>query len=145
MVQLRVGGERDELPIDVPEPDRADRPFKRHGGDTQSHRGPVHGQHVAVGLPVAGQHQGLDLHFVAKRLGEQGADGTVDQPRGEGLLERGPTLALEEPAGEFPGCRYPLSIVTSQRKEVDSRPWRAGGRGTKDNRLSVTHQTTARR
>ncbi len=123
LLQVVVRGEGDELAADVAQPHRADRALERQAAKGHSGgRGPDHRQHVAVVLPVAGHHEGLHLHLVVEPVGEQRADGPVDQPRRQRFLHRRAALPLEEPAGELPRRRHPLAIVARQGKEVDPGP-----------------------
>ena len=100
-------------------------PWNGKRRNAQRGRGAVHRQHVGVVLPIAGQHEALDLHFVVEPLGKQRPDRPVHQPRGERFLHRRPAFALEEAAGKLAGRGRPLAIVARQRKEVDARPRRA--------------------
>ena len=87
LLQFVVRGEGNELAVDAAQPDRGDRALERQRREAQGGRGAVHRQHVAVVLPVAGQHEGLDLDLVVEPLGEQRPDRPVDQPGGERLLQ----------------------------------------------------------
>src|SRR5262249_33331448 len=68
------------------------------------------------------------------------------QPRGECLFHRGAAFALQKPAGEFPRRRRALSIIAGQRKEIAAtRARRPTGHSRNNNRIAISHQTTARR
>ena len=142
LLQGVVRGEGDELAVDRAQPHRGDRPLKRQRRNPQRGRGPVHRQHVAVVLPVAGQHERLHLDLVAEPIGPQRPDGAVHQPGGEDFLGGGPAFAFQEAAGELARRRHALAIVASQGKEV-ARPRAARGGGHQHDRLAVLHQTTA--
>ena len=66
-------GNGDELAVDPAQANRADRALERQRRNAQRGRGAVHGQHVAVVLAIAGQDEGLDLHFVVKPVRETAA------------------------------------------------------------------------
>ena len=140
-LQRVVGGKRHELAANRAQADRADRPLERQRREAQRGRGPVHRQHVAVVLPVAGHHERLNLHLVAEAVGKQRPDGPVHQPRREGFLDRGPAFAFEETPGKLARRGDPLAIVASQGEEI-ARPRRAGHGCRQDDRLAILHQAT---
>ena len=75
---------------------------------------------MSYGLHVVDRHRQRDqLGLVAPALGEQRADRTVDQARGERRLLAGATLALEERAGDLPGGVHALLDVDGEGQEVD--------------------------
>ena len=119
LFQLVLRRERHELAVDVAqaEPSRCG-PWNGKRREAQRGRGAVHRQHVAVVLPIAGQHEALDLHFVVKPRGKQRPDRPIHQPRRERFLRRRPAFALEEAAGKLAGRGRPLAIIASQREEV---------------------------
>ena len=123
-------GKGNELAVDPTEPDRADRSQKGERREAERDRSADHGQHVAVVLPIAGQHERLDLNFVAEPLGKEGTDRAIHQPRGQRFLGRRTPFAFEKSAGEFAGRGCPLAIIAGQREEVGhARAGRAGGDG----------------
>ena len=124
-LQLVLRRERDELAVDQAQPHRAERALERQRRNAQRRGGAVHRQHVAVGLPIAGQHEALDLHFVVEAFGNSGRIGRSMSRDGERFLGRRPAFALEEAAGELAGRGVPLAVVAGEREEIDARPRRA--------------------
>jgi hypothetical protein len=59
-----------------------------------------------------------DLDFIGETFGEQRADGTVDQARGENFIFRGAAFAAEEAARDLPGGVGAFLIVDGEREEV---------------------------
>ena len=73
-------------------------------------------------------HDGAhDGHVVAEIIGEQGADGTVDDAGGQDALLAGATLAAVEAAGDAAHGIHLLLEVHGQGEEVDAVP--GTGRG----------------
>ena len=134
-------GNGDELAVDAAQrgPSRS-APGTACGETSRRGAGADHRQHVGVVLPVAGQDEALNLHFVVIPGGEQRADGPVDQPRGEHFLDGGPAFALDEAAGELAGRGGPLAIVAGQREEVDARA--AAGRSAAATSTTVSPYCT---
>ena len=74
LFQFILCGERHEAAVDLSHSHRGNRPLERQRRQAQRRRGAVHRQHVAIVLPIAGQHERLNLHFVDKAGGEQRAN-----------------------------------------------------------------------
>ena len=72
----------------------------------------------ACDLGVERQHVDDHLHFVEEAFGEQRADRTVDQARGQRLVFARAAFALEEAAGDLAGGVGLLDVVDGQREEV---------------------------
>lgn len=144
-LQLVVRRKWHELAVDEPEANRSDRPLEGDRREPQGERRPVHRQHVAIHLAVAGQDKGLNLHLVRISVRKQGPDRPIDQPRGERLLESRPPLPLEKSPRKFARRSHALAIVAHQREKVDSRTRRAGDGGRQHNRLVATDQAASRR
>ena len=70
LFQLVHRRKRHPLVVDTAETHRSDRAQERHRRKAQGERAAVHGQDVAVVLPVAGKHHGLHLDFGVEALGE---------------------------------------------------------------------------
>jgi hypothetical protein len=96
-----------------------DRSKKWHAGKSQGRRRADHCRHVGIVLEVVAQHRTDDLGLVAVPLDEQRSNGTVDQPRGQHLLLRRASLALEEAAWDLAGGETFLLIVHGERKEIE--------------------------
>jgi len=58
------------------------------------------------------------LHLIHETVGEQRADGAVDQARGQGFLFAGPAFALEEAARDLAYGVGLLDVMHGQGKEV---------------------------
>src|SRR4051812_23129313 len=59
-----------------------------------------------------------DQNLVIKALGEERANGAVDETAGESLLLGGAALALEEAARDPPGGREFFLVMHGQREEI---------------------------
>jgi hypothetical protein len=94
LLQRVVCGKGDELAVDVAQPHGPQRALKRQRREQQRGRRPIHRQHVAVVLPVGGQHEALNLDVVPVSVGELGPDRTIHEPCREGLLDGRTPLAL---------------------------------------------------
>jgi hypothetical protein len=76
-----------------------------------------------------------------KPFGKSGRSGPIDEARGQDLLLRGTSLALEEAARDLPGGERLLLVVAGQRKEIDAFTGaRLGRRGDEDDRLTEPHE-----
>ena len=75
-------------------------------------------EHVGVVFAIGAEDDALDLDFVVPALGEERANGPVNEPRGEDFLFRRAALAFEITARELPGRRRLLPIIHRQRKEL---------------------------
>ncbi len=111
-------GKGTKLPSTRPSRTEAIGPWNGSERQAQSGRGPVHGQHVGIVLPIAGHDKGLDLDFVAEAVRKQRPDRPIHQARGQCFFDRGPAFALQKAAGKFARRRGPLAIVAGQRKKV---------------------------
>ncbi len=106
------------LTVDVADASGADGPSKRNAGDGQ--RGARRDQRGDVGVHLRVQRNGVNhhVHLVEKALGEQWADGAVDQAAGQGFVLARLGLALEETTGDLAGGIGLLDVIDGQRKEV---------------------------
>ena len=143
LLQVVLRGERYPLAIDAAQPYGGDRSLERQRRDAQAGTGTVHGQHVGIVLTIAGNDEGLDLHFVVEPFGKQRTNRPIDQTRGERLFHGRATFALQEAAGKLAGRGGALAIVAGEREEIDARSRGAGGGGNQDHGLAVLHQATA--
>ena len=135
--QRLLVGVDDEVAVDLADAHSADGRRERDVGDHQRGGGAVHGEHV-VGVDVVNRHrQRHELGLMPPALGEQRADRTVDQARGQRRLLPRATLALEERAGDLPGRVHPLLDVNRQGQEIHVAEV-ARGRGTKNHGVART-------
>jgi hypothetical protein len=123
--ELFLPRHEDELFVDESDANAGEGPLEGDGGgEGESRAGADNGQHVGVIFAVAGQDVPHDLDFVGVTLGEEGADGAIDEAAGEDFFKSGTAFALEETAGELARRRRPFAIIDRQRKKIDAR---AGG------------------
>ena len=118
VVQLVPSGEGDELAIDASHADGPHGRRDRERRNEQRRRHAIHRHHVAVVLAVAGKHNALTLDLLTEPLWKQGANGPVDEPRGEGVLHRRTTFPLDETAWKLAGGGGAFPIVARQREEI---------------------------
>ena len=129
-------GVDDEVAVDLADPNRTDRAGERDVGDHQSRGGAVQRQHV-VRVDVVNRHRQRDqLGLVSPALGEQRADRSVDQARGQRPLLAGAPLALKERAGDLPRGVHPLLDVDGERQKISVAEV-SGGRGREDHRVAL--------
>jgi hypothetical protein len=143
--ELGVGRVHHQLALDLPDPHRADRPQEGEVGDRERRRGADQGGNVRMGDAVGGEHGGEDLGLVPEALGEERADGAVDEARDDDLAIREPPLALEEAPGNLAGRRGLLHEIHGEGKEIDPLPRRAGGCGDEHDGVAVAHHGGSRR
>ncbi len=115
---LAVGRVHDEVAVDEPHPDGADRALEGNSGQAERRRGAIHGEDVGIVLLVARDGQADDLHLVAEHLGKERPDRPVDQARGQDLLLDGRSFALEVATGNAPTRVSALTIFDGERKKV---------------------------
>ncbi|MCY1393025.1 hypothetical protein D9M71_79120 [compost metagenome] len=96
----------------------ADRTGERNAGDRQGGGGADHGGDVRIGLLVGRNDGADDLHFVHETFGEQRADRTVDQARGQGFLLGRTAFTLEEATRDAAGGVGLFLVVDGQREEA---------------------------
>ena len=94
------------------------------GDGRAQHRGDFGGD-----VGIDGQGGSHYLHVVAHALGEERAQGTVDQAAGQGRLLGGTAFTLDEAAGNFTHGVLLFFKVYRQREEIDAL---AGGIGCAD-------------
>ena len=117
---LHLGGGRhdDQFVLDAADAHRAGDLEERDVRDVERSARADHAQDVGVVLAVGRHGRGHDLDFVDVVGGEERPDGPVDEAGGEDLLGRGPTLALEEAAGELARSVDLLAIIDGEREEI---------------------------
>ncbi len=113
------------------------RAAKRHAGDGQGSGGTDHGSDVRIGGLVGGHYGADNLHFVHEAFGEQRADRTVDQARGQGLFLGGTAFTLEETTGDTASGVGLLDVVHRQREEITTSFGLLGGHDGDQNADSV--------
>ncbi len=115
LAQRRVD---DELPVDEPDADGADRAEERQRREHQRGRSAVDAKDV-VGRDHVRAEDGADhLHLVAEALRPERPNRPVDHAcREDGALGRAP-LTLEEAARDLAGGVHPLLDVDGEREEV---------------------------
>ncbi len=116
-----VGGMTLELAIDACDANGADRAFKGDGGDRESGGGADHREDIGIVLPVGGEHEDLDEHFVKVAEGEERADGPINHACGEGFLGGGAAFALDESAGELACGGGLFTVIDGEGEEVRAR------------------------
>ena len=83
---------------------------------------------------------GHDGHVIAEVIGEQGADGAVDDAAGEDALLAGAALAAVEAAGDAAHRVHLLLKIHAQGEEVDAVAGTGGGGGTAEHAgVAVAH------
>ena len=90
-----------ELIADAPDTHRPDRPVEWQPRYRERGRCTNQRWNVRIDLGIEREHGDDDLHLVSIPVGEQGAQGAIDEAGGERFLLRGPSLALEEAAGNL--------------------------------------------
>src|SRR5690606_30096792 len=82
----------------------ADWAVEGNAGNSESGGGADHGRDIRI-IRLAGGHDRTDnLNFVHETIGEERANGTVDQTRSQRFFLTGTTFTLEETAGDFTCC-----------------------------------------
>ena len=79
---------------------------------------PIIAGNVGIDLGIDRHHRRDHLHFVEEAVGEQRPDRAVDEARGQRLLLRRTSFALEKAAGDLAGGVGLFLVVDGQRKEV---------------------------
>src|SRR5579885_1152486 len=84
------------------------------------------------------EHRADDLRLVAEARREKRPDRAIDEARGQHLLLRGASLALEEAARDLAGGEGLLLIIDREREEILPRLRLLGGnRGAEHRRLAI--------
>jgi len=118
LILLFVGRVDDELAGDATEADTGDRSVPRNVGAKESGGSAVHHEHVGVVDLVSREEEADHLDFVEEAFGEERAEGTVAEARGQDFLIGRLTFATEVTARETAGCRELLAVVDGQGEEV---------------------------
>ena len=104
-----------------------------------------HRQHVGVVLLVGRDDVAEHLHFVLEALGEQRADGAVDDPAAQDLAVARPAFALDEAARNLAGGVGLLLVLDRQREERERALVVAHRDGREDHRVTVGDRGRSRR
>ena len=99
----------------------ADGPQKRHAGNGQRRGRTEKRGNIGIHFAVDGNDLSDDLNVVNETFGKQRADRAVDQTRSQCLLFSGPSLALEETAGNASRSVRFFNVIHGQRKEITAR------------------------
>src|SRR5262249_30200240 len=74
--------------------------------------------YVWIMLPISGEHDPHDLHFIEVIGWKQGADRTVDQARGQDLFGRRPPFPFDKTAWKFTGRVGFFPVIDYQREKI---------------------------
>ena len=124
---LVAGGVEDELAVDQTDLQRGDGAVPGDVGDGE--RGGRTDQRGDLGgaVVVNGHDRAHDGHVVAEVVGEERADGAVDDAGGQDALLAGTALAAVEAAGDAADGIQLLLKVDAQGEEVDAVAGTGGG------------------
>src|SRR6185437_1961789 len=75
-------------------------------------------EHVRIVFAIRAERDGLDLDFIVPALGEQRANGAINDARGENFFFGGASFALEVTAGEFSRRSRFFAVIDSEREEI---------------------------
>ena len=133
----RQGRVDDEIAVDPSDPDGAHRAQEGQRRDHQRRGGAVDAEDVVRGDEVGRQRRADHVHLVLVALRPERPDRAVDHAGGEDGPFGGPSLALEETAGDLPGGVHALFDVDRQREEVGAfAALHLPLRGREDHRLA---------
>jgi hypothetical protein len=137
-ITLAPAREGDPLAVDERQAHAGDRAAEGQTGDQRGCRSGVQRDHVIGVVRIDGEHGLHNLHLVAQRVREQGAQRAVDDAAGQDGLSRRAAFAAEERAGDLACCVHLLFDVDGQREEVVVLLGAgSGGRGGKHHRIVV--------
>ncbi len=142
---LGVGGVDHQLTVDAAHPAAGDGAAEGDVAHAQGRRGAGERQVVRVVLSVEGEDADDDLGLVVPAVGEERADGAVDDAGEEGLPLGGPALAAEERAGDAAAAGELLLVVHRQGQERDVLGILGGVGVDEDGGVAVAHHHRARR
>ena len=107
-----------QLPADMADARRGDRPHEGNARQRQRRRSADHSEHVRLVLEIVRQHGDDHLRLVAIAFREERADRAVDQPRDQRLALRRASLALEIAAGDAARGKRLFLVIDGQREKV---------------------------
>ena len=117
--QLGIGGvQQVAVLLGETDPGTADGAIEGAAGNRQGGGGADHGGNIRIDVLVGGHDRTDNLYFVHEAIGEQRADGTVDQAGSQGFLFTGTRFTLEKAAGDFAHGIGLFSVVHGQREKV---------------------------
>ena len=137
LFELGEGGLEHQLAVDVADSHRGDGAVEGDVGDAERGAGGDRAQGVGRVLHIDGEDRDDQLGVVVVALGEERADRSVGEPRGEDRGGGGPAFAAEEGAGDAPGGVEPLLEFNREGEEVDARAWLGGGGGAQHHGVAV--------
>ena len=117
-LKLLVGRHDDELAIDPPDPHARGGLQKRQMRQMQGSAGSDQAQDIRIVFAVRRQGAEQYLHLVEIVGGKQGADGPVDQPGGERLLQAGTGFALDVTARELASGVGFLAVIHREGEKI---------------------------
>ena len=126
---LLAGGVEHQLAVHQAHLQGADRAVPGDVGDGQGSGGADEGGDLGRAVVVHAHDGGHDGHIIAEVIGEQGADGAVDDAGGQDALLAGAALTAVEAAGDAAHGVHLLLKVHAQGEEVDAVPGTGGGGG----------------
>ena len=112
----------DQLAVHTAHDDSAGGAVPRNIADGQRRGGTDHRGHFRRNVFVNAQAGSHHLNVVAHALGEQGAQGAVDQAAGQSRLFSGTAFALDEAAGDLAHGILLFFEINRQREEVNAFP-----------------------
>ena len=141
VAHLLDGGVENVFAVDKAHPGAADRSPEGNSRQRERRRSADKRDDVGIVLEVVRQHGADDLRLVAEARREQRPDRAVDNARGERLLFRRATLALEETAWNLACGERLFLIVHGERKEIDALPrLPLGDGGAQHDSVAVTRK-----
>ena len=123
-----IRGVDGELAVYEPHARGGDGALERYFREGERGGGADNRHHVVGVCGVRRQRGGDYLDFVSEVFGEERPDGPVGEPRDEDGVGGGPSLALEEAAGDFAARVEALFDVHGEGEEVYPLARRGGGR-----------------
>ena len=126
---LFAGGVDDQLTVHQAHLHGAHRTVPGDIGDGQSGGGADQSGDLGRAVMIHSHDGGHDGHVIAEVIGEQGADGAVDDAAGEDALLAGTAFPAVEAAGDAAHGVHLLLKVHAQGEEIDAVPGTGGGGG----------------
>ena len=108
----------DEITVDAGHTHLRNRTVEGDIGTSQGCRGGKTGECIGHVYTVGAEERDVDIHLGVIVGGEEGAEGTIHQARGEDLVVASTAFALGETTGEASHGRVLFFVVTLQRHEI---------------------------
>ena len=121
VVHLGDGRVDDVLAILVAHARCADRTQEGQTGQAQGGGGADHADHIGIIFQIVAEHGDHHLGVVLEPLGEERADRTVNEARGQRLFVGRTAFALEIAARDLAGGEVFFLVIDGQREEVHAR------------------------